>query len=201
MAKTVSTSLRSLKAKSRQRRQRKKRQQWLAIGVIILSIILLGVWAFWMFADNPTQASIRYSFEDISYDTPLRAIHEMEPFNFASIPFLPKGGPQPSIAASETFYNFGRIGPADIVTQEFVIANQGDETLTISRAYTTCGCTTVDFTATVIPPGKVSIMTLTLDAGYHDVRGQTVKRGVFIENNDPNNPEFEIWTQASVRTN
>ena len=201
MAKTANTSMRSLKARSREQNLRQRRQQWMAIGVIILSVVLLGAWAFWMFADTLSQTTINYSSEDISYNTPLHAIHEMEPFNMASIPFLPKGGPQPAIAASETFYNFGRIGPTEIVTQQFVIANQGDETLTISRAYTTCGCTTAEFTATVIPPGKVSIMTLTLDAGYHDVRGQTVKRGVFIENNDPNNPELEIWTQASVRTN
>ena len=38
----------------------------------------------------------------------------------------------------------------------------------------------------VIPPGKISLMTLTLDAGFHDVAGKTVRRGITIENNDPN---------------
>jgi hypothetical protein len=42
-------------------------------------------------------------------------------------------------------------------------------------------------------------MTLTFDAGFHDVSGQTVRRGVIIENNDPNSPTAEIWTQARVR--
>ena len=87
-----------------------------------------------------------------------------------------------------------------MVQHEFAIANVGDAPLTISRAYTTCGCTTADFTATVIPPGKVSIMTLTFDAGFHDAGGQTVRRGVIIENNDARNPQVEIWTQAAVRT-
>jgi hypothetical protein len=77
--------------------------------------------------------------------------------------------------------------------------NLGDAPLTISRAYTTCGCTTAEFTSTVIPPGKVVIMTLYLDAGFHDVTGQTVRRGVIIENNDPNNSQVEIWTTATVR--
>lgn len=53
--------------------------------------------------------------------------------------------------------------------------------------------------AAVIPPGKVSIVTLTLDAGFHDVAGRTVRRGVIIESNDPNRPETELWTQAAVR--
>jgi hypothetical protein len=86
-----------------------------------------------------------------------------------------------------------------VVTYDFAITNLGEAPLTISRVYTTCGCTTADFTATVIPPGKVSIVTMRLDAGFHDVRGQTVRRGIIIENNDPKSPQVEIWTQATVR--
>ncbi len=41
-------------------------------------------------------------------------------------------------------------------------------------------------------------MTLTFDAGFHDVSGQTVRRGVIIENNDPNHPVLEIWVEVSV---
>ena len=72
--------------------------------------------------------------------------------------------------------------------------------LTISRAYTTCGCTKAEFTSSIIPAGKVAIVTLVFDAGFHDVRGQTVRRGLIIENNDPDWPTVEIWAQASVRS-
>jgi hypothetical protein len=116
-----------------------------------------------------------------------------------SIPFLPQSDPQPKIVINEAFYNFGSLGLTDVVTRDFVIANVGEAPLTISRAYTTCGCTTADFTATVIQPGQVSIMTLVFDAGFHDVGGQTVRRGVIIENNDPKNSNAEIWIQASIR--
>ena len=93
----------------------------------------------------------------------------------------------------------GSIGPTDVVTYDFVITNMGEAPLTINRAYTTCGCTTASFTATVIPPGKVSLITMRMDAGYHDVRGQTVRRGIIIENNDLETPQVEIWAEASVR--
>ena len=73
--------------------------------------------------------------------------------------------------------------------------------MTISRAYTTCGCTIADFTATVIPPGGHSIMTLVFDAGFHDAAGQSVRRGVLIENNDPDLPQLEIWIEANVSNN
>jgi hypothetical protein len=163
------------------------------VVLIIISLLL--------FTDTPiARADIDYVPEDIVYEQPLHAVHEMEPSNLASIPFLAKDGPQPEIVISESFYNFGVIGVTEVARQNFVIANLGDAPLTISRAYTTCGCTTADFTSTVIPPGKVSIMTLILDAGFHDVRGQTVRRGVIIENNDPRNSQVEIWTQATVRS-
>ena len=148
---------------------------------------------------SSAQTGFEYRSEDVVYDHPLTAVHEMEPPNLASIPFLPKDEPQPKIAISEDFHNFGSVGPTDVVTYDFKIANLGEAPLTISRAYTTCGCTKADFTATVIPPGKVSIVTMRLDAGFHDVRGQTVRRGIIIENNDPKNPQVEVWAQAAVR--
>jgi hypothetical protein len=40
---------------------------------------------------------------------------------------------------------------------------------------------------------------MNFDAGFHDARGQTVRRGIIIENNDPTNPQIELWAQASVR--
>jgi hypothetical protein len=51
----------------------------------------------------------------------------------------------------------------------------------------------------VIPPGKVVLVTLRFDAGFHDTAGQTVRRGIIIENNDPDRSSAEIWVQASVR--
>jgi hypothetical protein len=138
-----------------------------------------------------------FSAADIANDQPLHAVHEMG--TGLPTPFLPKGDPQPKIAIEERYFDFGTLDPTDVVTREFVIANVGEAPLTISRAYTTCGCTIADFTSAVIPPGKVSIMTLTFDAGFHDVSGQTVRRGVIIENNDPGNSSAEIWVQVSVR--
>ena len=166
-----------------------------ALGVILISLAINIIADF-----GPANTSFDYIVDDIAYGQPLNAIHGMDGSTINQIPFLPKDGPQPKIAVSEDSYNFGSIGPSDVVRHDFVIANQGDAPLTIHRAYTTCGCTTAEFTATLIPPGKVAFVMMTLDAGYHDVRGQTVRRGIIIENNDPRNPQVELWAQASVRT-
>ena len=181
-------------------RQRRKQQKMIpTIVMAALSVILIG--AAWYFIADPGSArsSADYNPEDVMFAQPIQAIHEMGGGSLDSIPFLPHDGPQPKVVLLEDFHNFGSVGPTEIVTHEFVILNQGDAPLTISRAYTTCGCTVADFTATVIPPGKVSIVTIRYDAGFHDARGQTVRRGIIIENNDPNNPQVELWAQAAVR--
>lgn len=80
----------------------------------------------------------------------------------------------------------------------FVVRNTGEAPLVISRIYTTCACTTAELTASVIPPGKVALLTVYFDADYHDVRGETVRRGVILENNDRRQPQAEVWIQARV---
>lgn len=183
----------------RQQAQRQaRRKNIIAIAILIFALLVLSGSLYVYFSDSQTaSADFAYRPEDVAYDQPIHAIHEMG--EGLPIPFLPKDQAQPSIVISEKSYNFGSIGPTDVVQRSFAILNTGDATLTISRAYTTCGCTTADITASSIPPGKVAEVTLTFDAGYHDTAGQTVRRGLIIENNDPRNSQAEFWTEASVR--
>lgn len=199
MTKQQGISRQETQERARQRRRRKK-----IIPIVILSavgLLLIGFSLFSILNRQTVQAAADYDQEDVSHKQPLYAVHEMEPTDLESIPFLPADGPQPTMSIPKNFHDFGSVGPNEVVQQEFVIANEGEAPLTISRAYTTCGCTKANFSATVIPPGQVSIMTLRFDAGYHDTRGQTVRRGVIIENNDLQKPQMEIWTEASVRNN
>lgn len=164
-----------------------------AVGGIALAIAALFVWL----GQQRSEAAFDYAPEDVSYDQPLTAIHEMG--SGPLIPFLQRDGPQPEILLSARFYDFGVIESTEKVSADFVIANLGAAPLTISRAYTTCGCTTAEFSGSVIAPGMVSIVTVELDAAFHDVSGQTVRRGIIIENNDPDHSTVEFWIQATVR--
>jgi hypothetical protein len=137
-----------------------------------------------------------YASEDVVHGQPLHAVHEMRPG--PRIPFLPRSEPQPNIEVPDNVYDFGRVGASAILKRRFVIRNTGDAPLTISRAYTTCGCTTAHLTAKVIPPGKAAEVVLTFDAGFHDTRGKLVQRGLIIENTDPRHPKAEIWVRAAV---
>jgi hypothetical protein len=186
---------------SRERVRKRRRQKRIVPAVVLVAVgvgLIASAW-YLLAGRSSAQTGFEIIAEDVVYNQPLTAIHEMEPPSLASISFLPKDGPQPEISISEDFYSFGSIGPTDVVKHDFAISNTGEAPLTINRAYTTCGCTTAEFTATVIPPGKMSIVTMILDAGFHDVRGQSVRRGIIIENNDPQTPQVEIWAEASVR--
>lgn len=180
-----------------QTQRRARRKNTIAAVILVAALLVLAGSLYAYFTDSQTAtAALDYDPEDIVYDQPIHAIHEMG--EGPPIPFLPRDQAQPAIAVSEKSYNFGSIGPTDVVERTFVIFNKGDAPLTISRAYTTCGCTTADITARVIPPGKVAEVTLTFDAGFHDTAGQTVRRGLIIENNDPRQSQAEYWVQASV---
>lgn len=166
---------------------------WVFAGIVVL----LGG-AFWYMSGGEPEAQtpIVYTADEIAHTMPFRAIHEMG--GSVPIPFLPKDQPQPKIVVPNTYVDFGAVGPRAIVKREFLVRNDGDAPLTISRAYTTCGCTVADFTARIVPPGKVALITLIFDAGFHDVRGQVVKRGIIIENNDRSSSRAEIWVRAAV---
>ena len=167
---------------------------FIAVALIAGAILLLGLGA--ILANRPVEAVVD---GDIVRGAVIRATHQMgsgEP-----IPFLPKDGPQPNVVVDEAFHDFGRIGAEDVVTRTFVVRNTGDAPLTISRAYTTCGCTTAEVSADVIPPGKAVTVEMRFDAGFHDSAGQTVRRGVILENNDPDQPQTELWVQADVGGN
>lgn len=175
---------------------RRSRSPELLIAVLLLAGLLalvgLGVYLTGRAAD----AATGLAEGELAAGRPIRATHQMG--DSPPIPFLPQDGPQPNVAVAEAFHDFGRIGARDVVTRTFIVRNTGEAPLTISHAYTTCACTTADISADVIPPGQAVTVALRFDAGFHDSAGQTVRRGVILENNDPDQPQVEIWVQAEV---
>lgn len=162
---------------------------------------VLALLIYEMIVSNTVNPTIHYNPADVIYGDRLHAVHSMgsnltsQSADFISIGSVNK----PKTRISEQNYDFGEVDAHQILTRTFVITNSGQSPLIIQRAYTTCGCTTADFTGTQIPPGKVVLMTLQFDIGFHDMRGMTVRRGVMVETNDPDHPTQEIWIQATVR--
>nr|BAG82755.1 hypothetical protein [uncultured bacterium] len=190
-----SVTYRKQQVERRRQQDQRKSTVSLVIGVAGVLLLVVGVY-FYIQQEAGAEAATEYTAADVAHEAPFVAEHEMGAG--PPIPFLPAGEAQPRIAVPETRYDFGRIGPQDVVERTFVVRNEGQAPLTISRAYTTCGCTIAEFSASVIPPGKVATVRVVFDAGFHDTAGQTVRRGIIIENNDPNQSQAEIWVQAAV---
>jgi hypothetical protein len=170
------------------------------IFALILLLGLLGWAGYRMWTGSQTPAA-SYSPADVVYGEPLHVVQPVSlteahrhMFHSADLTV-----PQPSTVISDPFYDFGRLSADQDASHIFSIANQGEAVLVIMTAQTTCGCTTADLTATEIPPGKVALMTVHFDAKLHPLRGQTVRRGVMLETNDPRNPVLEFWIQAAIR--
>lgn len=179
------------------RQRRQQRNSKLSIIAGLAGILLIVAAAYPLLQQRQSAAAAKtFTDSDVARQGPFVAQHEMGAG--PAIPFLPAGEPQPGIVLPQTSHDFGRIGPTEVVEHTFVLRNEGDAPLTISRAYTTCGCTTAEFSASVIPPGQVATVRVIFDAGFHDSAGQTVRRGIIIENNDPNRSQAEIWVQATV---
>jgi hypothetical protein len=154
-----------------------------------------------MMARNINKTVIHFNPADIVYGKPVHASHERMMAGISNITnSLPMDSSnRPEIQVSEQFYDFGKVDSAQVLSHTFAIANLGQTPLVILHAYTTCGCTAADLTSASIPPGKVALMTMDFDPGYQDMHGTTVRRGVMLETNDPEQPLQEIWIQATVK--
>jgi hypothetical protein len=147
------------------------------------------------------KSGIRFISTNVVYGEKVHASHEMMMGGVSNISNnLPADtSVRPEIQVSEQFYDFGKVESDRVLKHTFVIANLGQAPLVIVHAYTTCGCTVADFTSANVPPGKLALMTLQFDPGFHNMHGTTVRRGVMVETNDPEHPLQEIWIQASVQ--
>ena len=114
---------------------------------------------------------------------------------------LPAGQPQPNVELPVVDYDFGTIppGPGN-VSQVFAIQNTGSEPLTISNVVTSCGCTQGLLSSSVIPPGTRADLTAIFDPDFHETQGP-VKRVIWLETNDPDQPVVEVSFAANVQEN
>ncbi len=82
-----------------------------------------------------------------------------------------------------------------VVSHMFVISNTGDQTLTITRVVTSCGCTTAALTKSDLGPGESIGLPVSVNtAGFAD----TVERTVTVQSNDPVNPSLVLHISVTI---
>ncbi len=181
---------------------RQRRLWWLypllaGLGIMALTgLIGLGVLLF-----NRTPPNTTYHPDEVEYNQPIEVVHDMRSGDSYPTVLLSTEGPLPALELSDDFYNLGRISAQNSRQDKhtFVLRNTGDGELVVHRIYSTCTYVTADLTASIIPPGKVALLMVSMDLqGQTELVGMSVRRGIIIESNDPVQPESEIWVQAVI---
>lgn len=104
------------------------------------------------------------------------------------------GPPAPSAIVPFTSFSFGDVYTGEVISQIFVIKNDGDADLLIKDFKGDCGCTVTRFDR-VIPPGK---------QGTADIEVQTISQSGLINKtatlhtNDPERPTIIFTIVANV---
>lgn len=108
------------------------------------------------------------------------------------------GGP-PDLVLQEQAVDLGEVTNGQVRTIEVGVENKGRGDLVIEAVTTSCGCTTAAVNPMTIGPGETGKLTVKYDSGAHgpDFTG-TVMRQVFIDSNDPDQPEVEFRFTADV---
>jgi hypothetical protein len=108
---------------------------------------------------------------------------------------LTYGAGQPRMKFRETAWDFGKVKQGEVVSHEFIFANEGDATLVIQRVSTSCGCTAALVSDEKIGPGKEGRIGVKFDTrGY----GGPVKKLVYVDSNDPENAHRQLEVAAEV---
>ncbi len=116
------------------------------------------------------------------------------PFLVPAICFAQVQG-QPRLSLCEQDYDFGKIGPVQIVTHRFKASNQGSAPLEISRLEPSCGCTSTVVGQQTLAPGESTELEVSFNpAGQRGI----VRKTVQVLSNDSAAPSQVLSFQAEV---
>lgn len=101
----------------------------------------------------------------------------------------------PKIKFEQTTYDFGTAKPHSKVTHIFKFKNTGKRDLKIRKIRATCGCTTVEPSSSVIPPGESSSFKAIFNTGN---RSGFQKKLIYFISNDPENSTVRLNIKGRV---
>jgi len=100
----------------------------------------------------------------------------------------------PKMVVPEKIKDMGKVAQGDVITVDFAISNEGDETLEIKAVRPTCGCTVADFDRE-IAPGKTGYVKAKL--ATRDFSGP-ISKSILIMTNDPRDPTTTVVIKTVV---
>lgn len=102
----------------------------------------------------------------------------------------------PKIACDAPELDFGNKSQTNVVRHSFIIKNDGQTPLTISRIHACCGAGT-RLTTNSVPPQTNTVLELTLSLSG---RSGPMHKSLYVHSNDPVNPIFQLKIKGNVVT-
>ena len=101
----------------------------------------------------------------------------------------------PKMVSPEPVYQFGEMDNNKKVEHAFIVRNDGDATLNISRVKTSCGCTVAQPEKKVLAPGEATKVNATLS-----LRGRQgkVTKSITVYSDDPETPSFVLKFEGTA---
>ena len=105
----------------------------------------------------------------------------------------------PQISLELTEIDLGDVVNGEVIIRDVVVRNEGDAALVVDTVSTSCGCTQATLEPMTLAPGQDATLHIEFDSGAHgpDLNGSLVRQ-VFINSNDPQQPEALIELSANV---
>jgi len=101
----------------------------------------------------------------------------------------------PKILPLEKEFDFGDIIEGETAIHEFVIFNDGGDTLKISKVKASCGCTAANPTKTELAPDDSTSIKVEFDTKR---RKGAQRKFVYVFSNDPETPQLRLTFKANV---
>ena len=106
---------------------------------------------------------------------------------------------QPSISLETKQFDLGDVMNGEIVSRDVAVENDGASPLVVETVSTSCGCTQASLEPMTIPPGEVGVLHINFDSGAHGLNlTGNVTRQIFINSNDPQQPEALVEFTANI---
>jgi hypothetical protein len=94
-----------------------------------------------------------------------------------------------------TAFDFGSVTENTKVDHDFTLTNNGKSELYVHKVSASCGCTVVQPSKTVIPPGDSTLIHVTYNASGHTGAD---KKAITVITNDPRKPKSVLWITAMI---
>lgn len=103
-------------------------------------------------------------------------------------------GPTTSLSFAETTYDFGTVNEGELVSHTYTFTNTGDETLVLSDAKGSCGCTVPKWPREPLAPGQSA--DITVEFNSKNKKGKRNQKVTITANTNP--PQTFIYLTGEV---